>query len=172
MVQRECCRINYSWFTFEINTASFCYANEKEGDGRGSWRFEPLDAIFSTQKQLTFLSAFLSSLLRFLWRERLQIFKGFKCVCRGLVLIIESFVKILFPSNNTHAPCCCHIIRDAATFSVALCVCFLLLLRTASEHSDLWRKDARNPKAYYPLFFDKIDYCRSREKFKCRYFNN
>ena len=82
-----------------------------------------------------------------------KIFKGFKCVCRGLVLIIESFVKILFPSNNTHAPCCCHIIRDAATFSVALCVCFLLLLRTASEHSDLWRKDARNPKAYYPPFF-------------------
>ena len=153
MVQRECCRINYSWFTFEINTASFCYVNEKKA------MVEAVDALshstqyFRHKSNRHFYRLFYLVCWGSYGENGSKIFKGFKCVCRGLVLIIESFVKILFPSNNTHAPCCCHIIRDAATFSVALCVCFLLLLRTASEHSDLWRKDARNPKAYYPLFF-------------------
>ena len=82
----------------------------------------------------------------------LKIFKGFKCTCRGLVLIIESFIKILFLglSNSIHTPCCFRIILDAAAVSVALCVCLLLLLRT--KHSDLRRKHTHIPKVNFPLF--------------------
>ena len=82
-----------------------------------------------------------------------KIFKGFKCVCRGLVLIIESFVKILFPSNNTHAPCCCHVIRDACHIQR----CTLRLLLTALTHC-FWafrpvKERCAQPKSLLSSFF-------------------
>ena len=153
MVQRECCRINYSWFTFEINTASFCYANEKEGDGRGGWRFEPLDAIFSTQKQSTFLSAFLSSLLRFLWRERLQNFQGFQMCVQGSsinywIIRKDTVPKQQYPCTMllSHHPWCCHIQR-----------CTLRLLLTALTHC-FWafrpvKERCAQPKSLLSSFF-------------------